>query len=375
MKPAENLALIPITPEGEMIVRHYRDGLSRRIRWENSGILKSIEPISSAVEPDIWIAPALVDLQINGYGGVDLQRDEVTEESLLRMVGTLRRDGCSRILLTLITREWGPLIQNVERYRKLIEANPILRQAIPGWHIEGPFLSDQPGFSGAHNPKYMRDATPSDIQELRRATGNDPVILTVAPERANSMAAIAEAVRLGFVVSLGHTNASEAELQASEKAGARGFTHLGNGCPQLLDRHHNVFWNVLNSEFLTAGIIPDSIHVSPELFRIFHRALPRERIYWTTDAISAAGAPPGKFTIGEVDLVVGEDLVVRNPATNSFAGSALTPIEGIRRGARMLNQNWRDVWDLFSVQPARLMGLPAGLEPESPASFCLLRSA
>jgi N-acetylglucosamine-6-phosphate deacetylase len=140
-----------------------------------------------------------------------------------------------------------------------------------------------------------------------------------------------------------------------------------------LDRHENILWTVLNEPTLTAGIIPDGIHVSPALFAILHEVLTPARVYWTTDAMSAAGAPPGRYTIGEIEVAVGADQIVINPATNTFAGSALTPIEGIRRGAQMLNRPWQDVWDLFSVNPARLMGLSADLSPGSAAGFCLLR--
>jgi N-acetylglucosamine-6-phosphate deacetylase len=115
---------------------------------------------------------------------------------------------------------------------------------------------------------------------------------------------------------------------------------------------------------------PDGFHVSPGLLRILH-CVP-DRVYWTTDAMSAAGTPPGNYTMGDIKLAVGEVQIVRNPATNTFAGSALTPIEGIRRGAKMLNLPWQNVWDFFSVAPVRLIGLPAGLAPGS--DFCVLRS-
>lgn len=375
MKSFSNPFLIPVDREGSLIVRHYRDETLWQIRWKDFDQLQSLQPAPAGADPEFWIAPGLLDLQINGYGGVDLQSEAAIDESeLLKMVAALRLDGCHRIFLTLITSEWTGLIDRVRRYRAILQRNPELLRAIVGWHIEGPFISSEPGFSGAHNPVWMQDASPRHIQELREVTAHDPVILTLAPERTHSIEAIAEAVRCGFIVSLGHTNATSDQVTASEAAGARAFTHLGNGCPQLLDRHQNILWNILDSKSLTTGIIPDRIHVSPPLFRLLHRALPAERIYWTTDAIAAAGSPPGEYTIGNVRLSVGEDLVVRNPVTQSFAGSALRPIEGIRRGAQMLSRNWREVWDFFSVHPAKLVNLPAKLAVGSPFGFCLLRT-
>jgi N-acetylglucosamine-6-phosphate deacetylase len=195
----------------------------------------------------------------------------------------------------------------------------------------------------------------------------------MAPERPGTLEAVRQAVASGFVVSFGHTNAGTEDLRAAVEAGGRAFTHLGNGCPQTLDRHDNIIWRVLDEERLVAGLIPDGRHVAPPFFRALHRALGSSRIYWTTDAMAAAGAPDGRYSLGELEAEVGADRVVRNFATGGFAGSALAPIEGIRCGARMLGRRWQDVWDFFSVQPARLMNLPGELEPDSSAGFCLLR--
>ena len=122
-----------------------------------------------------------------------------------------------------------------------------LQSAIAGWHIEGPFLSSEPGFHGAHDPALMLDPTPAHIQELRAITGNDPLLLTMAPERTGALKAIAEATSLGVKVSLGHTNASAEILRKAVQAGATGFTHLGNGCPRELDRHDNILWRVVET--------------------------------------------------------------------------------------------------------------------------------
>ena len=363
--------LISPAPKGNAVVRHYRDGSLRRAVWDADG-LKALDPAPADTATDLWIAPGLFDVQVNGYGGVDFQND-LTAEDLLRAAAALLRDGCPRTLLTLITCPWDHMLRKVGRLRELRDAHPVLRRAFPGWHIEGPFLSDQPGFSGAHNPRWMCAPTPEHVRQLKAVVGNDPLLMTFAPERDNSPAAIAEAVRCGFVVSFGHTDASVAQIRAGVDAGGRGFTHLGNGCPQKLDRHDNILWRVLDQPALQAGLIPDTHHVSPLLFRTLHRALGAERIYWTTDAMAAAGAPDGNYTVGEIALHVGPDRVARNPATNTFAGSALEPIEGIRRGAGMLGLRWQDVWDFFSVQPARLMNLPGELAPGSPAGFCLLK--
>ena len=123
---------------------------------------------------------------------------------------------------------------------------------------------------------------------------------------------------------------------------------------------------------MTVSLIPDQIHVSPQLFRLVHRALGKESIYYTTDAMAAAGAPPGAYTIGALELEVGADQIVRQPGRSNYAGSALRPIDGVFRAAQMLRCGWREVWDGFSVRPAKCLGLNSSLEVGQPANFCML---
>lgn len=335
------------------------------------GRIVAMERASEIPPENLWVAPALLDVQINGYGGIDYQRDNLTEDDLLSSIRQLRRDGCTRILLTLITDEWPRLMARLQRIKQLRDANPELRRAIVGWHIEGPFLSDKPGFHGAHNPGFMCDPTREHVETLRRITGSDPVLLTLAPERNGSIAAIEAATANGIKISLGHTNASAEILQSAVAAGATGFTHLGNGCPRELDRHDNILWRVFETPGLIVGIIPDAIHVSPAPFRLMHRSL--ESIYYTTDAMSAAGAPPGTYPLAHLQLEVGADQIVRQPGRTNFAGSALRPIDGIFRAARMLNKPWHSVWAHFTDAPAKLMGLRSGLEVGNAADFCVLQ--
>lgn len=356
---------------GEALVRSLCDGSVWKARWKD-GELEDLEARNGSERAELWIAPGLLDVQVNGYAGVDFQRS-CTAEDLIEAAQGLRRDGCWRALLTLITCDWNELIDKVAKLRRLVRADPLLSRTFPGWHIEGPFLSDAPGFRGAHNPRWMRNPTREDIQRLRKVAVSDPVLLTLAPEREGALEAVDEAVKRGMVVSFGHCNASAERLRTGVEAGGKGYTHLGNGCPQTLDRYDNIVLRVIDTPGLIAGLIPDGHHLSPMLFRTLHRALGSSRIYWTTDAMAAAGAPPGAYSLGEIELFVGEDQIVRNPNTGSFAGSALSPIDGIRRGAEMLGCEWRSSWRFFSEHPAWLMNLRNDLTPRSAAGFCLLR--
>lgn len=358
--------------EGDISAWHYLTREPVRVRWER-GIITRLEPATIAPTENLWLAPGLVDLQVNGYGGVDFQQDNLRVDDLLLAARQLRLAGCTKFLLTLITDEWPKLTARLKHLRTLRSQSAELQSVIAGWHIEGPFLSSEPGFHGAHNPAQMLDPTPAHIQELRAITGNDPLLLTMAPERKGALEAISVAVSLGIKISLGHTNASAEILRQSVQAGATAFTHLGNGCPRELDRHDNILWRALETPGLTAGLIPDNIHVSPALFRLLHRCLGSDAIYYTTDAMSAAGAPPGRYKLGRLEVEVGADQIVRQPGKTNFAGSALRPCEGVFRAAQMLKCPWQEAWVRSTQKPARLMGLPGGLGMGCPADFCLLK--
>jgi N-acetylglucosamine-6-phosphate deacetylase len=369
--------------EGEICGRHYTTGELMRMRWENGKIteMERVEggsgtgPTRSATgaTAEVWIAPGLFDAQVNGYGGIDFQQDGLKVGDLVLATRQLRNAGCTRFLVTLITDEWTKLMGRLRQLRELREQSAELQAAIAGWHIEGPFLSTEPGFHGAHDPALMCDPTPERIRELRSISGNDLLLLTLAPERPGAIEAIEIAVSRGIKISLGHTNASAEILLRAVKAGASSFTHLANGCPRELDRHDNIIWRMFETPDLMVSLIPDRIHVSPRLFRIIERHLTWHWIYYVSDAMSAAGMQPGRYTLGTLELEVGMDQVVRQPGKPLFAGSALRPIDGVFRAAEMLECSWQEVWPRFSEVPARLMGLRNELGVGGRADFCVVR--
>src|SRR5882724_1393558 len=195
--------------EGEICGKHYATGEPIRLSWENGKIteMERVGPGRGATDAttDVWIAPGLFDAQVNGYGGVDFQQDDLRVGDLVSAARQLRNAGCTQFLLTLITDEWTTLVDRLKRLRRLRDESAELQSAITGWHIEGPFLSTEPGFHGAHDPALMCNPTTKHIGELRSVTGNDPLLLTLSPERPGAIEAIEFAVSRGIKISLGHT--------------------------------------------------------------------------------------------------------------------------------------------------------------------------
>jgi len=358
---------------GEIIAWHQQTRRPVRLTWTD-GHITALVPTDVTPPSNLWLAPPLVDLQVNGFAGVDFQQDDLPADELLKAVRELRAAGCTRFLLTLVTDEWTRLMARLRHVRRLRAEMPELAAAIAGWHVEGPFLSAEPGFCGAHDASLMCDPSPEHIRQLREVTGTDPVLLTLSPERKHALAAVELAASLGIKVSLGHTNASADQLRQAIQRGASAFTHLGNGCPRELDRHDNILWRVFELEGMKVSVIPDGIHVSPALFRLMHRQLPAGAIFYVSDAMAAAGAAPGRHRLGHLELEVGEDQIVRYPGRATFAGSALRPIDGVFRATEMLGVPWQDTWTRFSKNSAALMGLNPGLNPGDPADFCLIEA-
>lgn len=316
--------------------------------------------------------PLVFDPQINGYAGVDFQRADLEEEECLSAMESMRQDGLGQFLWTLITDEWSSILRKIEKIMRWRNKHPAAWKMLAGWHIEGPFLSSESGYRGAHPAEFMMDPKPEYFVELKNRVGELPTLVTLAPERKGAMAAISTAVSLGFKVSLGHTQSSAVEVRSAMEAGATGFTHLGNGCPPMLNRAENVIWNVLDQSGLNVGLIPDGAHVSPALFRIIRRAAKDHCIYITTDAMSAAAMPPGRYSLGNMDVDVGADQVVRMPGTQQFAGSALRPMDAILRAAVMWGISPAEVWPHYSLIPGRWLGVEAAIQSGSTEDYCLM---
>lgn len=287
----------------------------------------------SPAAPD---AAGLFDFQVNGFGGVDFQRDGLTAAQLREAVAALRRHGAGRIFVTLITDEIDRLCGRLRRLGELVAEDETAARMIAGCHLEGPWLSPRPGFCGAHPPGPMHAPHLDEFDRLQEAAGGRIRLITLAPEWPGSPEFIAAVVARGVRVSLGHTDASDAQIDEAIAAGARFCTHLGNGTPGILPRHDNVTQRLLARDELTACLIPDGVHLPPNVLRNFFRAKPPGKVLFTTDAMAAAGAPPGRYSMGELFVDVGPDQVVRQPGKDGFAGSALTPDEGVRRTARFL---------------------------------------
>jgi N-acetylglucosamine-6-phosphate deacetylase len=298
-----------------------------------------------------------VDLQVNGYAGVDFNADGLTADALHRACARLELDGVSACLGTIISDDLDAMCGRLAALAAAREADGLTRRLIAGIHIEGPFLNEREGFRGAHPRAAMRPGNADDMDRLLDAAAGLTRLVTLAPERDPEMAVTRMLVSRGIVVSAGHTDASLDELRAAADAGLSMCTHVGNACPAHLPRHDNIIQRMLSlSDRLWMCFIGDGAHVPFVALGNYLRLAGLDRSLVVTDAMAAAGLGPGRYTLGPWDLQIGEDLVARSP-DGHLVGSAVTMAQSAARLREGLGLPAAAIRQLTGENPRRAVGL------------------
>jgi N-acetylglucosamine-6-phosphate deacetylase len=275
--------------------------------------------------------------------------------------------------LTLLTASLDFLRDQLARLSHLISQSDLLRGAILGFHLEGPFLSARPGFFGAHPKEHLREPDWEMFEVLQRSSHDSIRMVTLAPELPESAEFIRKAGAANIFVCLGHTDASYEQLLTAVEAGARMFTHLGNGCAEQMHRHDNIIQRALAIPELMASLVPDGIHLPPLVLSNLVHALGVARLVMTTDCVSAAGAEYGKYQVGNLEVTIGENGIVMHPDGNSFAGSSLTMTDGYYNCVRYGGLSSRAAWQawtrlrriMFPKVKAPWLALPFPIGPDT----------
>jgi N-acetylglucosamine-6-phosphate deacetylase len=335
------------------------------------GRFASLTPHKGKILDLPWIAPGLVDIQVNGFAGVDFNRALESEEAWRHATENLYAHGCTGFLIALITNTEDGYRERLRELAAHIHRDP--RNCL-GFHMEGPWLNPDPGYRGAHRADWMQKPSVRLLDNWRAIADSLIKLVTLAPEI--DPAASAEVIRAGAPQAIrffiGHSGALGETLTRACEAGAIGWTHLGNAAPAIAPKFENVLLHALAQPGLLASLIPDGLHVPPHAFRALAQAL-GPRLLLTTDAMAGAAANgPGAYTLGETQVTVGADGSARLPDSGRLAGSTLTPFEGVFRAEQMAGLYLDDAWRAFSTRPAELIGLSRRLEPGDPADFCLI---
>ncbi len=326
-----------------------------------------------AQQPAGWIAPGWVDIQVNGFAGVDYNAPQTPHEEIARSVQVLYSAGVTRFYPTVIT---GAPEDMAGALRKLARAKDSLAEgaAMDGFHVEGPHISPDEGPRGAHPKRWVR---PPDIEEFRRwqdATGGRIRLVTIAPEWPGAPRYIEAVTAEKVVVSIGHTNAEAKNIADAVSAGATMSTHLGNGAHSVMRRHPNYIWEQLAEDRLRASFIADGIHLPVSFLKVALRAKGVDRAVLVTDASSPAGCAPGRYRLGEQEVDLTPDNRVVLAGQERLAGSALRMDRGVENLMRLGELSLADAVRLATVNAARAGGVPGrerGLVAGERADFVL----
>ena len=266
-----------------------------------------------------------VDLQVNGYAGVDFNSDRLSDEQAVAVCKRLADDGTDKVLATIITAPIDSMIARIGRIADLIDQIPEVATMITGIHVEGPFINPADGFVGAHPPSAVLPATLESANRLLEAGRGHVRLMTLAPEMDGGAQVTRSLTDSGVVVAAGHCDASIDQLRRGIDRGVKLFTHLGNGCPGLLPRHDNIVQRVLSlSDQMMVSFIADGHHVPAMALGNYLDRVPSENIVIITDAISAAGLGPGRYELGDQVVEVDEDGAAWSACRTHFAGCATT---------------------------------------------------
>ncbi|GAF71368.1 unnamed protein product, partial [marine sediment metagenome] len=270
--------------------------------------------------------PGFVDLQVNGFRGVNFSSPELTEEDFIQTCIELMGRGTAAFLPTVITSPLEVYRRNLPLMAEIMD-RPELKDRMSGFHIEGPFISPEPGARGVHDPDLILKPDISLFEELQELACGKIKLLTIAAEVNGAVELAGHAVKHGVTVSLGHHLASEEDLQRLITAGASTLTHLGNGVPRMVDRHRNPLWAGLAEDALTAMIIPDGHHLPASLMKTIIRVKGMSNVIAVSDVSPVAGLPPGRYTCMGGEVVLEESGLLHDSVKGYLAGSSATMLD------------------------------------------------
>jgi N-acetylglucosamine-6-phosphate deacetylase len=323
------------------------------------GIIRNIREIAGleAENRNLYVAPGLIDNQINGYTNVDFSGKYLSAEDVIKAADGIWRDGVTSFLPTLITNSDKNLLENFKIHSDALKDNELLRESIPGFHLEGPYLSTEEGYRGCHPVQYLRKPSWKEFTGYQKAAGGRIIQVTIAPELEGAMEFIRLCSLDGIVVAMGHTNASAEQISLAVENGVKLSTHLGNGCANFIHRHKNPIWPQLANDNLLPSIIADGHHLLPEEIKVIYKVKGPDNIILTSDVIHLAGMPPGKYSFLESEVVLTEGGMLLNEKMNCLAGASFPLKKGVENMMNFTGCSLESAINMASGNVARIYDL------------------
>ena len=293
------------------------------------------------------LAPGLIDVQVNGGGGV-LLNDQPTVDGVRAIMEAHRKYGTTAMLPTLITDHRGKMETAIAAVTDAIDAGV---PGIVGIHLEGPYLN--PERKGVHSADIIRPMEDDAIELLTRLP-NGRILVTMAPEKA-AKGTIKALANKGVLVCAGHTAGNYAHIQSAIDEGLRGFTHLFNAMSPMTHREPGVAGAAMADDTTWCGLIADGYHVHPAVLKVAIRAKATGKIMLVTDAMPTVGADDKRFILGGEEIIAADGRCAL--ADGTLAGSDLDMISAVKNCVEMVGLDLGEALRMASLYPAEFLKL------------------
>jgi N-acetylglucosamine-6-phosphate deacetylase len=351
-----------------IVVREVLTGQALDVELSGDGV--RLSPSNSIPHDPLYLSPGWVDLQVNGFAGLDMNAPDVQPEHVTQMARRLWAEGVTSFCPTVVTASPAHIEQCLRTIAVAYDSAPDARDAILGIHLEGPYLSPVDGTRGVHPAEQMHPPDWDEFCRWQAAAQGLIRLVTLAPEQPGAIDFIRRLVAAGIVVAIGHTQASTNDIAAAAEAGASLSTHLGNGIAIKIRRHPNPIWDQLADDRLYASVIFDGFHLPASVMRVILRAKGLARTLLVSDAVALARMPAGVYDSpvgGRVELhasgrlsLIGSDIL---------AGSASSLKDGFENALRLAGCSLAEAVQMVAVNPLIV------LQAAAPAASTVFRWA
>lgn len=352
-----------------------RDLISEKIcnlEFEGKKIISKKVLSATTAEPGFVLCPLLGDPQINGGFGYSFGQPGFEPKPWKSLAEHLLRRGIGWFLPTLITDSIEHLKRAFLQLESMRQADPFLQAMCPGYHLEGPWISPEDGYRGAHPRSWVMNPQWSDFESLQNCSGGNIRLVTIAPELPGAIAMVRRLVDSGVRVALGHTNADSEQIRQAVEAGATLSTHLGNGIGRTIPRHDNPLWAQLAQSKLIPSLIPDGHHLPLEFVQTVLAAKGLSKVIVTADSSPIAGYKAGTYSLWNTEVEISPEGKVSIPGSGLLAGSGCFTDDCLRWMIEKVGLDLKTALPLCGQQAANALGLKSiGMDIE--CSFALVK--
>jgi N-acetylglucosamine-6-phosphate deacetylase len=334
----------------------YHNNLPVEIEIENQ-LIKSIKQLKnpSQAKDLFFVGPGFIDVQVNGYAGVSFTDEGLTIDGIKKATEGLWKEGVTTYLPTIITAS-GETVRNNLKTLSASLADPQIAKSVPGFFIEGPYISPIDGFRGAHNAEFVRLPDWEEFRSFIDASNGNIIKTTVAPELEGAMEFIDKCRHAGILVAIGHHNGNSEQIHEAALRGARVSTHLGNGCANMIHRHDNPLWAQMADDRLTPTIIADGFHLNADELMVFFKVKGVQNLMLISDITELAGLPPGEYEWNGKTVLLTPEGKLRLPDLDVLAGASFSIRKGIGNMMKYTGCSLEEAIRMASSNQAKMFG-------------------